>query len=227
MSDDRMDPKDNKKSSNINYEQTARLRVIKNEEIEEYKKNKIEDLDNEDYVKTEKVKRFDFENKIFRKPLKTSSKYKQKYIILWVVVFLVFVLAYQFVKVKDVDFNKLTKNIELKLNMADFSKGDDRSLRKNYSINKTDIEGYTYFAPKSNMMANEILVIKCKPEYASDIMKRIQKRIDSQSTSFQNYAPDQYKIIKGSELKQKGNYIYFISWPKIDDINDIISESYK
>ena len=194
----------------VNYEQTARLRIIKSEEIEADLKGKT--------VKNKL-------NKI--KPMKTSSIYRKKYLVLALVVVLIFVLAYQLVKVKNLDFATLGANIEKKVSMENFVKGNDLSLRKLYGINKIEVEKYISYVPKSNMMANEILIVKAKPEYADAILARIQKRVDAQSKSFKNYAPDQYKIMSSSVLKKKGDYIYFISYENLDLINKIIKANYE
>ncbi len=194
----------------VNYEQTARLRIIKSEEIEADLKGKT------------------IKNKLNKiKPMKTSSIYRKKYLALALVVVLIFVLAYQLVKVKNLDFATLGANIEKKVSMENFVKGNDLSLRKLYGINKIEVEKYTSYVPKSNMMANEILIVKAKPEYADAILARIQKRVDAQSKSFKNYAPDQYKIMSSSVLKKKGDYIYFISYENVDLINKIIKANYE
>lgn len=194
----------------VNYEQTARLRIIKSEEIEADLKGKT------------------IKNKLNKiKPMKTSSIYRKKYLVLALVVVLIFVLAYQLVKVKNLDFATLGANIEKKVSMENFVKGNDLSLRKLYGINKIEVEKYISYVPKSNMMANEILIVKAKPEYADAILARIQKRVDAQSKSFKNYAPDQYKIMSSSVLKKKGDYIYFISYENLDLINKIIKANYE
>lgn len=194
----------------VNYEQTARLRIIKSEEIEADLKGKT------------------IKNKLNKiKPMKTSSIYRKKYLVLALVVVLIFVLAYQLVKVKNLDFATLGANIEKKVSMDNFVKGNDLSLRKLYGINKIEVEKYISYVPKSNMMANEILIVKAKPEYADAILARIQKRVDAQSKSFKNYAPDQYKIMSSSVLKKKGDYIYFISYENVDLINKIIKANYE
>lgn len=192
----------------INLEQTARLRTIKSEDIESKRRGKK--------VISEMV----------RKPLKTSSIYKKKYTILALIVFFAFVLAFQFVKVKNLDFTKLSSNIEKRVDMANFVKGNDIDLKKMYGINKLEVDNYALFAPKSNMEANEILILKVKGD-TSDYVNRIQKRIDAQSSSFKNYAPAQYEILKKADLVEKGQYIYFISYKDLNVVHDAISSSYK
>ncbi|WAW14841.1 DUF4358 domain-containing protein [Peptostreptococcus equinus] len=212
--DDKKKEKAKKESNTSNFEQTARLRIITSEEIEHTRKGKDDEIN-------------PFRNFVKRKPLKTSSIYRKKYAILWVVVFLVFVLAYQFVKVKEINFSELSTQIENNVSMDELQKGDESTLRKLYGIDRTDIEKFCSYAPKSNMIASEILVIKAKPEAVQSIVNKIQVRIDSQSNSFKNYAPDQYSIISQSQLKVKGDYIYYISAKNMNKIDEAIKASYK
>lgn len=202
--------KDNKKDPSVNCEHTARLRVA----------------DSGKGVKSAKSAKEKFKQK-FKRPVKTTPPYRKKYIMLGLVVFIIFVLAYQVVKVRDVNFTALSSNVQKSINGDDYEVGDDQTLRKLYGINSMEFDNFLSYAPKSNMQASEILVIKCKPEYVDDVMKKIQSRIDSQSNSFKNYAPDQYKIIAGSELKKKGEYVYFVSAKNMDQINKAINNSYK
>lgn len=190
-------------------EQTARLRIIASEDMIRPKKESKRTILKE------------------RKPLKASSAYRKKYMILFAVVFIVFVIAYQFVKVKDVDFKKLDAELSNALDMEDFQKGSELTLRKLYGISKGEYVEFLSFAPKSNMLANEILVIECKPGTVDSVMARIQSRVDSQSNSFKNYAPDQYKIIANSQLKKRGDYVYFISLKDPSGVNNSIKNSYK
>lgn len=198
-----------KQDTQSNLEHTARLRpIIVGDEKQQSKKKFLE-------------------NKILSNTRSMSDSYRKKYIILGICVFLFFVIAYQFVKVKDVNLEDLGGRLQRTFSNDTYIVGDDQILRRNYGIDPNEIESYIYMAPKSNMNASEILILKCKPEYASNIMARIQKRIDSQSNSFKTYAKDQYEIISNSELKKKGDYIYFISSNDIETVNNLIKECYR
>lgn len=198
-----------KQDTQSNLEHTARLRpIIVGDEKQQSKKKFLE-------------------NKILSNTRSMSDSYRKKYIILGICVFLFFVIAYQFVKVKDVNLEDLGGRLQRTFSNDTYIVGDDQILRRNYGIDPNEIESYIYMAPKSNMNASEILILKCKPEYASNIMARIQKRIDSQSNSFKTYAKDQYEIISNSELKKKGDYIYFISSNDMETVNNLIKECYR
>ncbi|WP_242969077.1 DUF4358 domain-containing protein [Peptostreptococcus russellii] len=213
---------EDKKKPPVNYEHTARLRIVKDvKEQKDGKKPRVNDLKEKKSIKE------DASVTASRKPMKMSSIYRKKYTLLAVIVCAVFILAYQFIKVKDVDFAALRSNISKNIDTSELYIGNEQDLRKLYGINQNEIENYVSFAPKSNMDANEILVVKCNSEYSDIVMKKVQGRVDSQSNSFKNYAPDQYKIISSSELKKKGDYIYFVSAKDVNAVDNIIKKSYK
>lgn len=198
--------KDKEKSnvSPTNYEHTARLRTV---DIEKPKKM--------------------FNKKRLRPSIKTSPLYRKKYAILALIVLVAFIGAYQLVKVREINFTTLPENISRKIDGEDLERGNALTLRKLYSINDMEYDNFVLFAPKSNMVADEILVVKCKPGQADSVMAKIQNRIESQSNSFKNYAPAQYGIISSSELSKKGDYVYFISAKNTSAINKAIKDSYK
>lgn len=198
--------KDKEKSnvSPTNYEHTARLRTV---DIEKPKKM--------------------FNKKRLRPSIKTSPLYRKKYAILALIVLVAFIGAYQLVKVREINFTTLPENISRKIDGEDLERGNALTLRKLYSINDMEYDNFVLFAPKSNMVADEILVVKCKPGQADSVKAKIQNRIESQSNSFKNYAPAQYGIISSSELSKKGDYVYFISAKNTSAINKAIKDSYK
>lgn len=234
MEKDKEHEKEKNNASVANSEHTARLRTI---DVDEPKKKKIFDKGRlSKYarkagksVKKDNAVKADSTVKTDKavKSSKMSPTYRKKYIILAVVVLVCFIGAYQFVKVKDVNFTVLPENISNKIDSEDLERGDALTLRKLYNINNGEYDEFVLFAPKSNMVADEILVIKCKPKQIDSVMAKIQKRIDDQSNSFKNYAPAQYGIISSSELKKKGDYIFFVSAKNIGAINKAIDNSYK
>jgi len=199
--------KDKEKSnvSPTNYEHTARLRT----------------------VDIEKPKKKMFNKERLRSSIKTSPLYRKKYTILALIVLVAFIGAYQLVKVREINFTTLPENISRKIDGEDLERGNALTLRKLYSINDMEYDDFVLFAPKSNMVADEILVVKCKPGQADSVMAKIQNRIENQSNSFKNYAPAQYGIISSSELSKKGDYVYFISAKNTSAINKAIKDSYK
>lgn len=142
-----------------------------------------------------------------------KNKYRIYYYILSLVVLIVFVALYRVVRVKDISLDKLSQIVESNTDVTVMDKGDDNKLKKLYYLNPKDIDSYVLYSPKSNMDANEILMVRVKNEKDMDEIKaKVQERIDKQSNSFKEYRPEEYETIKSCYYKQQGlNLILIIS----------------
>lgn len=134
-----------------------------------------------------------------------DNRYKKYYMILIAVVAVIFISLYSLVRVKSASIKDIDTAIVSSTDVSVMDKGDEEKLKKLYYLNITDINEFTLYAPKSNMEANEILVIEAKDKAAlSTIKSKVQQRMSNQSSSFKDYRPDQYEIIKHAILREEG-----------------------
>lgn len=111
--------------------------------------------------------------------------------------------------------------------LTNMVQGDVKKLRKLYYINKNEVEKFILYAPKTNMDANEVLVLKGKDEESVKILKdKIEARVDKQSDSFASYRPELKEIIDDYELKEKGQYLYLIISEENKKINKAIEKNF-
>ncbi len=139
------------------------------------------------------------------------KKYKNYYYILIATVLITFIALYQVLKVKDADMDSLRKNLSQVIDDEQMDIGDSSKLRKLYYISKNEVEDFILYAPKSNMDANEVLVLKGKSEEVIQQLKvKVEGRIKKQSDSFNSYRPEEYDIISNRVLDIKGKYLILI-----------------
>ena len=135
-------------------------------------------------------------------------KYKIYYRLLAVLVVVVFVGLYKVLEVKDINISEIRNAIINSTDVSVMDEDDGTKLRKLYGVNKYDLDQFIYYGPKSNMEANEILIIK--PKNDSDTEK-IEKAItNTQSDSFRNYNKEQYEILSNHILEKKDGYIILL-----------------
>lgn len=147
------------------------------------------------------------------------EKEKIRYIALVLGILIFFVVAYQFVKVKDLDLDLVRSSIkDLKLENSQLADGKD--LRNNYGLDEKDLEDYVYYKPRTNMDAEEILVIK-SPR-AKDFKALVDQRIKKQEESFKNYAPDKYELLEARYYELEGDYLILLVSEKKDDLLKMI-----
>lgn len=156
------------------------------------------------------------------------KKYKNYYYILIATVLITFIALYQVLKVKDADMDSLRKNLSQVIDDKQMDIGDSSKLRKLYYISKNEIEDFILYAPKSNMDANEVLVLKGKSEEVIQQLKvKVEGRIKKQSDSFNSYRPEEYDIISNRVLDIKGKYLILIISKDSATIEAAINKEFK
>lgn len=156
------------------------------------------------------------------------KKYKNYYYILIATVLITFIALYQVLKVKDADMDSLRKNLSQVIDDKQMDIGDNSKLRKLYYISKNEVEDFILYAPKSNMDANEVLVLKGKSEEVIQQLKvKVEGRIKKQSDSFNSYRPEEYDIISNRVLDIKGKYLILIISKDSATIEAAINKEFK
>ncbi|WP_411168128.1 DUF4358 domain-containing protein [Clostridium sp. MB05] len=157
-----------------------------------------------------------------------KDRYFKYYIIELVVVIVIFISAYPMLRVRDLDMNGVRNSLESFKNNETMEEGDIKSLRKLYYINKNQVEDFVSSVPKSNMNANEILVLKVKDEKDIPTIKSgIEERIKKQGESFKNYRPEECTLIENAILEVEGNNIIFIISKDSSQIKEAIDSNFK
>lgn len=96
----------------------------------------------------------------------------------------------------------------------------NRYFKKYYGLNAADYDGVLYYAPVSNMDAEELLVVKLKSaDQEEAVTDAILKRQSDKEQSFEGYAPEQYALAGKYILDVKGNYILFVIDPDAEAID--------
>lgn len=139
------------------------------------------------------------------------KSYKREYFILVAVVLITFIGLYNVLKIKEPDMEKLKTKILDSADLNNMVEGDAQRLRKLYYINKNQVEDFILYAPKTNMDASEILVLKAKDvEGVKHLKEKVEARVDKQSESFASYRSELKTVIDDYKLKEKGQYLYLI-----------------
>lgn len=149
------------------------------------------------------------------------------YGILLTLVMVTFIGLYGVMKIKEPAMNEINASILEVADLTNMVQGDVKKLRKLYYINKNEVEDFILYAPKTNMDADEILVLKAKDEESIKVLKdKIETRVEKQSDSFASYRPELKEVIDDYELKEKGQYLYLIISEENRKINKAIEKNF-
>lgn len=157
-----------------------------------------------------------------------KKSYKREYLILATIVLAVFVGLYKVLEVKEPNMEVLKEKILNTADLTSMDEGDGQRLRKLYYIGKNEIEDFIFLAPKTNMDANEVLVLKAKSQEGMDeLIEKVNGRIEKAEKNFESYRPDQYELIKDRILEVRGRYLILVISKDAKEIKDAIDQEFK
>lgn len=138
-------------------------------------------------------------------------RYKIYYLCLGIAVFAAFIGAFKLLEVHDVSNEAMKMAIEQIVDVSTMHEDQGTRFRKNYGLRKNAFEQFLYYCPKSNMEAQEILILKTSSKSQRQEVKQIiEERMKSQSDSFKDYNKTQYEILKDYILEVQDDYVILI-----------------
>ncbi|MBU3160291.1 DUF4358 domain-containing protein [Clostridium frigoris] len=133
-----------------------------------------------------------------------------------------------FIRPKSPEISEIIADIQKVTDLSAMKKGNKTNLKKIYSINTKGLDDFVLYAPKSNMEANQILILKVKSEDDMDgLLENLDNTIENQSNSFKEYSPNQYEFLENRTLKIKGNCLILIVSKDEDEITKVVNDSFK
>ena len=128
---------------------------------------------------------------------------------------------------KEPSIDEIDQNINDDVDISNMVESDSDKLEKLYDIDIDKVENFKLYTAKTNIEANELLILKVKNEEdIGDIKEDINDRIESQTNSFKDYLPDEYFLIEKHVLKSNGNYIIFIISEEAEKIESLFDKSF-
>ena len=129
-----------------------------------------------------------------------------------VAVLLVFMIYLQMgVKESDAAIGDVAGAVVNTLDTSTMEESANRKFKKFYGLNAGDYDGVVLYAPLSNMDAEVLLIVKLKNcSQAETVRAAIEKRLESQKSSFEGYGIEQYDLLENHILDIRGNYILYV-----------------
>ncbi len=86
---------------------------------------------------------------------------------------------------------------------------DAQDFKRYYGLNANDYEEVILFLPKDVMGVDELLIVRVKGGSQAEAVKEAaEKRLDTQTESFEGYGAEQTKLLKSAVLEERGSYVF-------------------
>lgn len=139
-------------------------------------------------------------------------------ILRWVVVaaaVLVLLFLFSGNRISTTPPETVAEAVTSKLDMSQMQEANNRMIRRLYGLEPDDYDSCILYYPTTNMGAEELLIVKLSDMSQQDAVRAaVEKRLDTQKTSFDGYGVDQYDMLtSNSVIEVRGNYILFVVHP--------------
>lgn len=144
-----------------------------------------------------------------------------------VVILLIFIVSLQKgEKDSTASLKSVANNVAKSVTLDAVEESTNRMFKKFYGLNANDYEGVTLYAPVTNMDAEEILIVKLKDNsQAESVTAAINKRLETQKSTFEGYGVEQFDLLKKHILDVRGNFILYIVHPDADKADKAFRDS--
>ena len=98
------------------------------------------------------------------------------------------------------------------IDMENMLEADNQLIKRFYGLDPASFEGCILYYPTTNMMAEEVLIVKLKDmSQQEQVRTAIEKRIETQKTTFEGYGVEQFELLTNNAvIEVRGNFILFI-----------------
>lgn len=111
-------------------------------------------------------------------------------------------------------FQTVAKQVENVFDLSKVKQGDAKDLKRYYGLNEKDYENVLFYRAESAMDADELLIVKVKnKEQTEGVESAMNKRIDTQISSFEGYGIEQTELLKNAIVEIRGNFVFLAVSP--------------
>ena len=114
--------------------------------------------------------------------------------------------------VSNADPADVVQEVTAVLDMSSMLEGDNQMIKRFYGIDPAAFEACYLYYPNTNMMAEELLIIKLKDVSQQEAVRQaVEQRIETQKTTFEGYGVEQFALLSDHAVVEiRGNYVLFV-----------------
>src|SRR5690606_1078059 len=95
-------------------------------------------------------------------------------------------------------------------------------------IKSDDLEAGFVIAAMMNINSDEIILLQAKDDSkVEELEAALKKELEAQTSTWEQYLPDQYEKVKNNIIKTKGNYLIYITYEDPEALEAVFDEKLK
>lgn len=114
--------------------------------------------------------------------------------------------------VSGADPQEVAEAVTSAVDMENMQLADNQMVKRFYGLDPADYEGCILYYPNTNMMAEEVLIVKLKDiSQQQTVSDAIEARLQTQKNTFEGYGVEQYDLLTNHAVVElRGNYVLFV-----------------
>ena len=114
--------------------------------------------------------------------------------------------------VSNADPAEVAEAVVETIDMENMLEADNQLIKRFYGLDPASFEGCILYYPTTNMMAEEILIVKLKDmSQQEQVRAAIEQRIETQKTTFEGYGVEQFELLTNNAVVEiRGNFVLFV-----------------
>jgi hypothetical protein len=128
------------------------------------------------------------------------------------IAFLIAYVAWIFLKdtTRDVDMADITSAIVQQCDLGDLEEGDANTLKRYFSLDGSEYEGYLVYTADSVMNVDELLIVKVSDSsQLDDLSEVVNERLEEQLQNFDGYGTNQTELLQNAIVLERGDYFFY------------------
>lgn len=141
-----------------------------------------------------------------------------------ILIYIVLLMIYTSGSTKS--FDQVAELIEPSVGKENLVKQDSQALKRYYGLNSADYNGVMFYSSEFNISAEEVLLIEVKSEkQVQEVRDAVNERLESRIKAFEEYAPEQVKLLEDAQFLVRGKYIFLAVSPDAAEYASIFTKS--
>ncbi len=114
--------------------------------------------------------------------------------------------------ISDADPQAVTDAVTAQIDMTNMLEGDNQMIKRFYGLDPANYEACYLYYPTTNMMAEELLIVKLKDVSQQDAVRAaVEARVQTQKNTFEGYGVEQFAMLSDNAVIEiRGNYVLFV-----------------
>lgn len=111
---------------------------------------------------------------------------------------------------KDVEISGISEAIIDRCGLGELEAGDANTLKRYFSLDGAEYEGYMVYTAASLMNVEELLIVKVSDDDQFNALETaVNERLEEQINNFDGYGTEQMELLNHAVITERGDYFFY------------------